>query len=292
MLLFLLGTGRCGSSLVHETLARHPDVGFVSNVDDRLTGLSLRGRWNNALYRRLPAELTRKGRLRYAPSEAYDLLTAEVSPVLATTARDLTADDVTPWLARRLRDFFDRRRQVQRKPVFSHKLTGWPRAGLLGAVFPDARFVHVVRDGRAVANSFLQTDWWGGYGGVEGWRYGPLPDHYRSEWERSGRSSVVLAGITWKLLLDAYDEAERAAAPDRWLNLRYEDVLDDPRGQFKTLLEFAALDASPAFDRALDRMKFSRSRAQAYRQDLGDRQLAALESCLAGHLARRGYPVP
>ncbi|MEY2426226.1 MAG: hypothetical protein QOI61_1798, partial [Actinomycetota bacterium] len=33
---FVLGTGRCGSTLVHELLARHHDVGFLSNIEDRL----------------------------------------------------------------------------------------------------------------------------------------------------------------------------------------------------------------------------------------------------------------
>ena len=36
---FVLGSGRCGSTLAHDVLARHPDVGFVSNVDDRLVPL-------------------------------------------------------------------------------------------------------------------------------------------------------------------------------------------------------------------------------------------------------------
>ena len=33
---FVLGTGRCGSTLVHELVARHPDVGFLSNLEDRV----------------------------------------------------------------------------------------------------------------------------------------------------------------------------------------------------------------------------------------------------------------
>lgn len=52
MLAFVIGTGRCGSTLVHEVLARHPGVGFVSNLEDKLPALDLRGRWNNALLRR------------------------------------------------------------------------------------------------------------------------------------------------------------------------------------------------------------------------------------------------
>ena len=50
MLSFVLGSGRCGSTLIAELIARHPDVGFVSNVDDKLGRLNLKGRWNNELF--------------------------------------------------------------------------------------------------------------------------------------------------------------------------------------------------------------------------------------------------
>ncbi|MBA2427556.1 MAG: hypothetical protein H0V60_10830, partial [Actinobacteria bacterium] len=73
---FLISNGRSGSSLVHELLARHPEVGFISNLEDRLPSLPpSAGRYNNLLYRRMPPSLTQKGRLRFAPSEAYRILT-------------------------------------------------------------------------------------------------------------------------------------------------------------------------------------------------------------------------
>jgi hypothetical protein len=43
---FVIGTGRCGSTLVQEVLARHPEVGFVSNLEDKLPLLDLCGRWH------------------------------------------------------------------------------------------------------------------------------------------------------------------------------------------------------------------------------------------------------
>src|SRR4029450_1717544 len=83
MLGLVIGTGRCGSTLVHEVLARHPEVGFVSNLDDKFSTLDLDGRWNNVLLRR-PAprdprfgpfrdrpRLVERGRLRVAPSEGW-----------------------------------------------------------------------------------------------------------------------------------------------------------------------------------------------------------------------------
>src|SRR5206468_10705270 len=97
---FVLGTGRCGSTLVHELLTRHPDVGFVTNVDDR-TGRAIGGRVQAGLYRRLPATATRKGRVRLAPSEAYRALEREVSGIVTEPARDLEASDAVPWLASR-----------------------------------------------------------------------------------------------------------------------------------------------------------------------------------------------
>ena len=49
-IVFVVGTGRCGSSLVHEMIAPHHDVGFVSNIDDNLPFLDLKGRYNNLLF--------------------------------------------------------------------------------------------------------------------------------------------------------------------------------------------------------------------------------------------------
>jgi len=291
MYVFVLGTGRCGSSLVHEVLARHPGVGFLSNVEDNLGALNLRGRWNGALFRRLPPSFTRKGRLRYAPSEGYQVLDRRVAPVLSAPLRDLVASDVTPWLDTRTRDFFDRRAAAQRRPVFLHKFTGWPRAGYLRAVFPSARFIHVVRDGRAVANSWLQMPWWTGWKGPDRWSWGPLTPAYRQAWEDSGRSFVTLAGLNWRLLLDSFEAARSRVPDDAWLEVRYEDVLADPRKQLGAMLDFVDLSWSPAFEAGFGRYTFDSARSEAFRRDLDPANLERLETVLATPLQRYGYPL-
>jgi hypothetical protein len=286
---WVLGTGRCGSTLVHEVLARHPDVGFVTNVEDRLPVPAWAGRWNTPAFRRIPDRFTQKGRLRYAPSEGYRLLEREVSPLLVDPCRDLLAGDVTPWLADRFRRTFLTRAEAQGRAVFVHKFTGWPRAGFIDAVLPDTKFVHVVRDGRAVANSWLQMDWWRGHRGPGEWLFGPLPEHYRDEWEASGRSYVLLAGLAWKVLIDAFDAARATIPAECWLDVRYEDVVADPFGTFATILDFCDLPWDRTFRRALDGYEFRPGRAEAFRRDLDADSLRTLDQSLAGHLGRYGY---
>jgi len=288
---WVLGTGRCGSTLVHEVLARHPGIGFLTNVEDRLAVPAWTGRWNSQAFRHVPDRFTQKGRLRFAPSEGYRLLAREVSPLLVDPCRDLLAADVTPRLAERFRGAFESRARAQHRHLFVHKFTGWPRAAFLETVFPGSRFVHVVRDGRAVANSWLQMEWWHGHRGPTEWLFGPLPDPYREEWERSGHSFVLLAGLAWKLLIDAFEAARRDLAPDQWLEVRYEDMLADPETTFAAILDFLELPPDKRFDRALAGYQFRPGRANAFADDLDPFGLELLDTSLAHHLNRFGYGV-
>jgi hypothetical protein len=288
---FLIGTGRCGSSLAHEILAQHGDVGFLSNLEDRFPLPPSLGRWNGALYRRLPVEWSRKGRPRFAPSEGYRALSREVSPIVCAPVRDLTASDATPWLAARLGRFFERRAQAQQRPVFLHKFTGWPRAGLVAASLPDTRFVHVIRDGRAVANSLVQMPWWRGYAGPGAWGWGPLPDVLEKEWEAAGRSFPVLAALEWKVLMDAFEEARAAIPGERWLDVRYEDFIAEPRRWTDRILRFAGLPWDPGFDRSFRRYRFDTSRRSAYERDLPAADVRAIEEIVGEDLQRYGYEV-
>jgi hypothetical protein len=292
MFVFVIGTGRCGSTLIQELLCRHPEVGFLSNVEDRARFLpAAAGRFNNGLYRRLPPSLTRKGRLRYAPSEGYRVLARSVSPMVTDSFRDLVAADAMPWVADPFRAFFTERARAQRKPVFVHKYTGWPRTGFVREVFPEARFINVTRDGRAVAASALRTSWWKGHMGPEAWQWGPLPPAYAAEWEASGYSFPVLAAQCWKILMDAYAAARNLVPADRWMDVRFEDVLADPDARFKEMLAFMGLDEHPAVHAALSKIALSADRQQEYRRQLDPASLALVERSLAGHLSAWGYDV-
>jgi hypothetical protein len=283
---FILGTGRCGSTMLEETLCRHPDVGFISSVDERFRLPASWARWNNLIYRRFPAAAI--PHKRFVPSEAYALLDREVSPILSSPVRDLDERDCGPWLCERVRACFTRRAGDQ--DTFVHKFTGWPRARFLHRALPSARFIHVVRDGRAVANSWLQVPWWRGFGGPENWQWGPLPPDLARQWEDADRSFAVLAGLLWRMLMDAYDVARDALPTESWLQVRYEDVAARPEEEFRKILDFCGLGWSEEFDRGFARQRFSVSRVDAFRRDLDPSELARMTEAIAPALTARGYP--
>jgi Sulfotransferase family len=301
MLAFVVGTGRCGSTLVNEVLARHPDVGFISGVDDKLARLNLSGRWNGKLYRRMSARdpglralrdsrrLLDRGRLRVAPSEGWSLLDRHVFAGFSRPCRDLLASDLTPYIEARLKEFFNSRVAAQRSKILLHRLTGWPRTGLLQAAFPDLRVIHVVRDGRAVVNSWLQMGWWDGYRGPSNWYLGPLPDDYQEAWEASGRSFPVLAALGWRLLMHAFEIARKEFPSEQWLELRYEDLLARPHEHVEEMLDFLGLEWSHKFEAGLAKHRLEPGRRAAYLSQLTGPHLAAIERVLAEPLTRRGY---
>ncbi|HET7172710.1 MAG TPA: sulfotransferase [Nocardioidaceae bacterium] len=295
------GTGRSGTTLVQEILSRHPAVGFISGLDDKLPRLNLAGRLNGTLYRRTAprdprmraltesVRVLERGRTRVAPSEAYRLIDRQVMAGFSKPCRDLLAEDMTPYLQGRFRDFFGARMAAQGCQVLLQHLTGWPRTGFLRAAFPDLKVVNVVRDGRAVASSWLQMGWWDGWQGPDKWIYGPLPADLRADWEAADRSFVVLAALGWKMLMRAFADARELCPPGQWIDIRYEDLIDDPRHHVRLMLDFLELDWSPRFEAGLARHIIHRGRSQSFRRELTAAQVAAMDRVLAEPLQEWGY---
>jgi hypothetical protein len=141
-----------------------------------------------------------------------------------------------------------------------HRVTGgaryldkYPRMCLrveyLEAMFPDARFVYITRDGRAAVSSLI-TGWrtpakFGqgthlpvrldieGYDGPV-WKF-LVPPGWREY--VSGRSLAQVCAFQWSAANHAVLDAKRHVAEDRWVDVRYEDIVDDPVPTIGRLLE-------------------------------------------------------
>jgi hypothetical protein len=139
---------------------------------------------------------------------------------------------------------------------------------LIAEVYPDARFVHIIRDGRDATRSIVAQPW--GPDTVEG---------AAEEW----RSSVA-AGL--------------AAAPDlgeRLLEVRYEDMLADPHAAITRIYAHHGLEGgidealAAAGEEANIGMHDERIGSGKWREAWGKRELGDFERVAGDLLRELGY---
>ncbi|MDX1683578.1 MAG: sulfotransferase, partial [Phycisphaeraceae bacterium] len=215
--LFLVGTGRCGSSLLHRLLAAHPRAAYLTGFAQRWPGRP--GRQQMAMRLASTSGIGSRIQPRLVPGECYGWWDHHF-PGFSRPGRDLRAGDISERCQQALRRAAGRIGGGQRDlPVF--KITGWPRIGLLKKVWPEARLVHVVRDGRATASSFLHVNFWEGWRGPSQWRWGSLTDDQQRRWDVADHDFVTLAGIMLERYAEAWQAAEPEVAEDQLMTVKY-----------------------------------------------------------------------
>jgi hypothetical protein len=285
--IIIVGTGRCGSTVFHRLLARHPNVMWFSGFCNRFpTRPGLNRLAVNAVSNPLLRPLL--GR-KIQPDEAYWFWDKHAYGFSAP-CRDLVRTDVTVRVKKQVRGVMEAMLTPARNRLLI-KITGWPRIGFLNEIFEDAKFIHLVRDGRAVASSLLHVDFWRGWSGPQGWRAGLLSPEDQATWEAYDRSFVALAGLEWRIQMRAMEAAVRALDRKRFLEIKYENFCQQPGDTFRQVLQFAELAPSPAFERHVAAARI-RNMSQRWRDALTPAQQHVLDDLLREDLSRYGYDTP
>ncbi len=290
--IFIVGAGRSGSTAFHHAFARHPHVSWVTKILDvypkgeKLNAAVLKGLDAPVLGAALSRGIIEPGHLK--PSEAYAYW-EQVAPGFSEPFRDLVASDLTARTKQNLRNAVDRL-VVDGRPTPLIKITGWPRMGYLYEAFPDAKFIHVVRDGRAVVNSIMQIDFWEGWKGTKGWRGLDMTPEQKQRWDASGQSFVTLGAMELSDMFDAMVAATPLVPTEQFFEIRYEDLCDDPVGSFTDVTDFCDLAMTSDFEQAIVDFGF-RNTNDKWQRDLTELQQRQLEEELAPHLHRWGYPL-
>ena len=114
-------------------------------------------------------------------------------------------------------------RQVESTP---HTLL---HMGLMGSIFPRARFIHVVREGASVIESLLQRDWVDPATGEKVWCC----------------QDATTAGHYWSHVVESI-RAQAVDVPGRYMELRYEDLVESPELAVRHVLAFLGETWDPA----------------------------------------------
>jgi omega-hydroxy-beta-dihydromenaquinone-9 sulfotransferase len=295
--IFVIGAPRSGTTIVFEALARHPHLAWPSNY----CRLFPRALWVNAvravLDNRLIGLYGRKEQYGPVPplnawlpqpDEAYEFW--DLYSGVPFSRHTLNGVRCDASARSRLRGAAASVVEWQRRRRFSAKLTGPPRIEFLESAFPGARFVHVIRDGRAVSHSLLRVRFWRSKGGLEEpfW-HDLLPSGDLGLWERAGRDPGVLAALQWKRIIELARHEAATLPPERYLEVKYEAFTSAPHEILAGLINALGLPDDAAIHRSLDEGPSLENMNAKFRSDFDTEALASITSVMEPLLGELGY---
>jgi hypothetical protein len=264
--IFIGGCGRSGTTLLGAVLGAHSDAVCVPESPFK-TDAVRRPELASKPVADLMHFILNTRRLRL-----WGLDVATLRQSAATL--DATYPEALEWLVR------EYGRSVGRSAAYvwvDHTPENMRFAALLAELFPAAKFIHIVRDGRGVAASVLPLDW--------------------------GPSTVDRAAQWWLAALGYGLAAETWGGPTRLLRVQYESLVLEPERTVRRICAFAGLDFEPAMLRA-DGFKVpgytsqqhalvgsapQANRVNAWQHELSARQIEIFESVAGEMLRMLGY---
>jgi hypothetical protein len=267
--LFVVGAERSGTTMLRTMLDGHHDLAVVyePHVVTELDSPAVRHADGTVHI----------GRLAKAFVEHRWFARWEMTP---DTVAEVLAQAEPVYFAEAIRCLYAFYARVRGKRRYGDKSPSYIEQLLrIGETFPEARFVHLLRDGRDASRSLQQAPWGPDdfAGCVRQWR----------DWVASGLRAGVRLGV------------------GRYLEVRYEELVDDPGQVLRAICDFADL----TFDeqmlsfhrRAEDVLRHERPNyhphlgeplqagLRNWRRDLSDKEAAEFEQ-IAGALSERlGY---
>jgi hypothetical protein len=203
----VLGVSRSGTTLLKEMLDAHSELAIPT---ESYFIPQLAGRHDERLnVEDFLADLGRLARVRewgVSPEDVRRRLPDEPTFPEAVQAIYLAYADAR-----------GKRRYGDKTPAYMQQLD------LLAGVFPTAQYVHLIRDGRDAGLSFVAM------------RRRP-----RFNWARP--RGLAAFACQWKLEVAEARRFGRSIGPERYLELRYEDLVAEPEANLRRACEFLGLE--------------------------------------------------
>jgi hypothetical protein len=201
--LFIVGCPRSGTTLLKRMLDAHPQIAitrethWITRYYRKRKGLTPEGMATSELIPKL---------FEYHRFPHLKVSRAELQSMLRTEPPISYADFVT--------GIFDLYGERKGKPLVGDKTPGYVRSiPLLHSLWPETRFVHLIRDGRDVCLS------------VSKWRLVNYTlGHFRSYHE----DPVTTAALWWEWHVRSGQEGGMSLGPDLYQEVRYESLVAYP----------------------------------------------------------------
>jgi hypothetical protein len=228
---FVVGCPRSGTTLLRRIGDAHPDLAVVRELHwltrlwERRIGISPEGKVTRELVDELASD-PRFPRMGLSTESVADLI--EGGP--------------PKHFARFVTDVFDRHGHLTGKRLVGEKTPGYVRRlRTLHSLWPEAKIVHLVRDGRDVALSVL--DW-------------PRARRTVGRFPTWDDDPLTTTALWWEWHVRLGREAARLLGPGRYHELGYESLVAGPERECRRLCGFLGL----TYDSAMLRFHEGRTR--------------------------------
>lgn len=256
---FLVGCARSGTSILKTVIASHEDMVAFPGEANHL--------WHPTGYPWIESDYSK--------------------PPLWADPQKFTRLSLADWdpnQARRIQREFAAFQRLRGKRVFLNKSA--MIAFMLRDVrkhFPEARFIHIIRDGRSVALSYAR---------MEREKMEASPDAYRTHGHWFAFDDLLdHMAMIWQLHLEEIDRVvEEQCWRDQgiYFECTYEDFCRRPRVLAEQVSDFLGLD--PARLRFRDEAGI-RDMNYKLSRELSAERIEALTEVMLGELNRKGYPI-
>lgn len=126
------------------------------------------------------------------------------------------------------------------KDFFLSKYTDYPRVQLIRSAFPEAKFIHIVRDGRAVANSYKKMIESGTFNTAkeeQNWLKAWKPE-WQNQYLSKYHSPLAFTIYQWKHFVTEIKEELKVIPQNDFIEITYEQLIENSEDTTNFILNF------------------------------------------------------
>lgn len=222
---FIVGSPRSGTSILALSLAKHPDFWTSAESDFLWLLFGKEDRFKSA-YNRIQG--------RAAERKSWLI------------KNDVSISEFGAYIGQGINQLYlsksGGRRWIDSTPTYTMMIE------TLMILFPEAKFIHIVRDGRAVVNSMINTG-------------------FDLHWAKDFRAACD----TWVRYVKLGSEFLNIYN-NKLIQVRLEDLVDDPEVGFDSLLDFLGAESHPACAKNLTNNRVNSSYGNQAKGDIRKRK--------------------
>jgi hypothetical protein len=245
----LFGTGRSGTTILMEALFRHPDLAYISSLQEKKPNFQfiniVRYLFDNKIYRVFGKKEQLKkesviNKFIFKAAEGYPVWNHLMHDEVNFSRNFLAGVRPSAKLKAKVVNYLNKVRKIQGKPSFGIKITGPGRLLFMHGIFPDGKFVWLKRDFIPTLSSFLEVDFWQDRATQVLWWEGPYTEDERKILDSISHDKVLFTAFQLNKIIEVIEEEiEKYHIPV--LQLSYEQMIIEPEKALANVLDYCNL---------------------------------------------------